>query len=149
MRALVIAVSLLVLLPGASRAQESGASDPEGGSEPAAERASAPTRAPVWPWALVAVGGAMFVAAAVTGGLAIARQSELDAVCTHTCPTSVEAAQAEGRALAFSTDALWVGGLVVAAAGLVLSVALPREVEVATTATCGSDGCAVTVRGVF
>ncbi len=107
------------------------------------------TRPALWPWAIVGLGGAMFVASAVMGGLTLERQAELDRVCApHSCPPSAEAAQAEGRAFAFSTDALWVGGLVVAAAGFVLALTLPGEATTASAA-CGPDGCGVSVGGVF
>lgn len=111
--------------------------------------APATTRPVLWPWALVGLGGAMFVAAAVMGGLTLERQAELDRVCApHSCPPSAEASQAEGRAFAFSTDALWVGGLVVATAGVVLALTLPGETTTASAA-CGPDGCTLSFRGVF
>jgi hypothetical protein len=110
---------------------------------------TATTRPALWPWAIVGVGGAMFVASAVMGGLTLERQAELDRVCSpHSCPPAVEAAQAEGRAFAFSTDALWVGGLVVVAVGFVLALTLPGEATTASAA-CGPDGCTLSVRGVF
>lgn len=105
-----------------------------------------------WPWAIVALGGALIMAAAVTGGLTLERQAELDRVCApHSCPPAAERAQAEGRALAFSTDALGVGGLVVATAGIVLAVALPTgsEPPMSAAAACGPSGCTLTVRGSF
>ena len=106
----------------------------------------------VWPWALVALGGAMIAAAAVTGSLTLERQSELDAVCArYSCPPSAERAQAEGRALAFSTDVLGVGGLVVGAAGVVLALVLPGEPapSVGAAAACGPEGCALVIGGTF
>lgn len=105
-----------------------------------------------WPWAIVGLGGALVIAAAVTGGLTLERQAELDRVCTpHSCPPAAERAQAEGRALAFSTDALGIGGLVIATAGIVLAVALPTDTDrpVTAAATCGPSGCTLTVGGWF
>ncbi len=119
--------------------------------EPRGEAPAPSSRGAVWPWAVVALGGGMIVAAAVTGGLTLVRQGELDAICSpHSCPPSVEAAQAEGRALAFSTDALGVGGLVVALAGVVLAVALPGEpAPLSVTASGGPEGCVLVVGGSF
>lgn len=117
-------------------------------SRPAAETTR--SSRPVWPWAIIGVGGVMLVGAAVTGGLTLARQSEVDLVCTaHSCPPSAEASQAEGRALAFTTDALWVGGLVVGMLGLVLLFALPSDLETIPAVACGPDGCFAGLGGVF
>lgn len=130
-------------------ADRSSAEEPAG--EAAEEVEVDVARGADWPWAVVAVGGAMIVGAAVTGGLTLARQAELDAVCTpHSCPPSVADAQAEGRALAFATDALWAGGLVVGLAGVVLSLALPREAPAPRAVlACSAEGCAVALGGTF
>lgn len=159
MRALALFFGVSVCLASAdAHAQDSATTEPLTAVEDVAstsnatESAPAPARGAEWPWAIVGVGGAMVVAAAVTGGLALARQGELDAICSpHSCPPSVEASQAEGRALAFSTDALGVGGLVVGLAGVVLAVALPgeRAPAVGATATCGPEGCTLAIGGSF
>lgn len=160
-RALCLAACTLVgvwLAPPPVRAQSSSDTEPASGTGDAttprdpARAESRAVRGADWPWAVVGLGGAMVVAAVVTGVLTLVRQAELDAVCAvHSCPPAAERAQAEGRALAFSTDALGIAGLVVATAGVVLTLALPGEpiAPVTAAAACGPDGCTLTLGGAF
>lgn len=121
------------------------------GVERSPEAPSAETISPVGPIVL-GVGGAMLVAAAITGGVLVAEDGALSAMCPNgVCPTSARATAEGLESLAIVTDVLWIGGAALAAAGLVLTLVLrdeaPREPPV--TASCSATGCAVRVGGTF
>jgi len=106
---------------------------------------------PVGPIVL-AVGGAAAVAGLVLGGLALAREGDLSA----RCPDDVCADSAENRSLhdemvllAGLSDGFVIGGVAVAAAGLVLTLVLVEESDSAVEAACTPSGCGVALRGSF
>lgn len=97
-------------------------SEPPTGIEPPASGVS-----PVGPIVLGA-GGAALIAGVVTGVLTLDARSRLDALCPdRACPPGFEGTRDEGSALAAVTDVLLIGGGVVAATGLVLTLVLPGE----------------------
>jgi len=109
---------------------------------------------PTWTWVMLGLGGAMVLGGAGTGIGALMVQGELDAVCSFTCPRSYGPLQDAGRALAISTDVLMIGGVVLAAFGLVASLTLESEVTpeaetLSVTAGCDGNGCFAAVRGSF
>lgn len=111
----------------------------------------------VWPWIMMGAGGAMVLAGAITGGVAMSERGSLDAQCAlQLCPAGFDLAGRRStiESLAITTDVLLIGGGVVAVTGLFLGILLgPRtesiEQEVPVTAACDSTGCVAAVRGVF
>lgn len=101
---------------------------------------------------VLGVGGAMLIAGAITGGALLAEDGSLSAMCTDgVCPSAARERGETVEALANVTDALWIGGTVVAATGLVLTLVLRDESPPPTpvSAGCDSQGCGVQVRGTF
>lgn len=111
----------------------------------------------VWPWAMVGVGGAMVVAGAITGGVAVVQRGQLDTECPmQLCPAGYDLAgrQSQIESLAIATDVLLIGGGVVAATGLVLGLVLGPRTEVISEPApvamgCSGTGCFAVVRGEF
>jgi tetratricopeptide (TPR) repeat protein len=129
-----------------------------------AERRAAEAAAPrfreipgeVWPWAILAAGGAMIAAGAITGAVALAERSSLDASCPlQLCPVGFDARgrQSAIETLAVATDVLLIAGGVTALTGLVLGIALGPRTEPLSQgapkvgAACATDGCVAVVRG--
>jgi hypothetical protein len=119
-----------------------------------------PHRSPDWTWAVLGIGGGLVVAGLGTGAGVLVIQGELDQVCMLTCPSSHAELQRAGRALAISTDVLWLSGIVLAGFGLAAALALDEEValdepsppsDVALTVLGGCDttGCSVGLEGRF
>jgi hypothetical protein len=95
-------------------------------------------------YAVLGVGAAALVAGLVTGGLALDRYGALEATCgaDHGCPPGTEGARDEGLALATSTDALLIGGGVIATVGVVLLFTVLDETPAPpVSASCDGDGC--------
>lgn len=139
--------------PAAERAEDAsaGPSAPETapGDEtaPSDERVrpseSARSPSPVG-YAVLGVGAAALVAGLVTGGLALDRYGALEATCgaDHGCPPGTEGARDEGLALATGTDALLIGGGVIATVGVVLLFTVLDETPAPpVSASCDGDGC--------
>jgi hypothetical protein len=94
------------------------------------------------PWLMVAGGGALVLAGAVTGLLAIGAESDLENLCPHDrCPAGFEDKQQEGGTLAAVTDVLWVTGVVAAGVGVVLLVAGEDDGGPDLRAGCDGSGC--------
>lgn len=112
-----------------------------------------PHRSPDWTWAVLGIGGGLIVAGLGTGGATLAIQGELDQVCMLTCPSSHAELQRTGRALAITTDVLWLSGLVLAGFGLAAALALDAPVDdaapIALTGGCGPTGCSLAIEGRF
>lgn len=100
---------------------------------------------------VMGVGGALLIGAAVTGGLALAENDAFEAECSEpgACPVSAAGMLDSAHTLALVTDILWIGGAVVAAAGLVLTLTLTDTEETQVSAACGSHGCGVFAAGSF
>ncbi len=111
----------------------------------------------VWPWVVFGAGGAMLVAGAITGGVALAQRGQLDSECPmQLCPAGFDLTDRQGsiESLAITTDVLLIGGGVMAATGLVLGLVLgPRSEAISEPAPiamgCSATGCFATVRGEF
>lgn len=114
---------------------------------------------PLWPWAIAATGGAALIGAAIVGGLTAADAGSLRADCTNgECNREIDL---EGRrsaiqSMAVATDVLWIGGVALAAAGVILALALPddlsapaEQVTLVPSVMCGSDGCVAAIEGSF
>ncbi len=108
-------------------------------------------QSPAWTWVMLGVGGAMVLGGAGTGIGALLVQSELDQVCAFTCPRRFGPLQETGRALAISTDVLLIGGVVVAAFGVVAALTLQTEVDdvPVVSAACDGSGCFGAIAGRF
>lgn len=115
-----------------------------------------------WPWIVAGVGGAMVVAGAITGGIALGERSTLDQQCPlQLCPAGFDSQgrQSTVESLAITTDVLLIGGGVITATGIVLGLVfgLDRTEAIAPDATpgptvdvsggCTADGCSVSIRG--
>ncbi|HBQ10380.1 MAG: hypothetical protein RLP09_10675 [Sandaracinaceae bacterium] len=110
----------------------------------------------IWPWIVLGVGGAAVIAGAVVGGLALDEATSLSSECPgNFCPPGTDLDERRGNAqlLAGVADGLLIGGGVVAATGLVLSLIFglggDSEQPVSAEAGCGPTGCGVTLRGSF
>lgn len=108
---------------------------------------------PAGPIVVTAIGAAVLVASAVTGGLAIARNGELSDACPgDVCAdASARSIQSDVETLSITTDILWPVGAVAAAVGLIwLIVELGASSDDARASlSCGPTGCEASVRGVF
>ena len=118
--------------------------------EPALEEAAPPKR--VWTWVAGGVGAAAGIAAAVTGGIASSRSSDLEKNCTDgECPPGEWDTLDSTRNLATTTNVL-IG---VAAAGVAAGVALfflePRlgQEEPIVTPLVTEEGASITLTGRF
>jgi len=120
------------------------------------------SRGSVVPWVVAGVGGAMMVAGAVTGVMALGKESDIAAACPNDrCPSTFDLAgeRSSAKTLVGVTDVLLIGGGVVAAAGLTwgfLSLgsskpaASARKVGApALSASCGPTGCMGAAKVVF
>ncbi len=80
---------------------------------PVAEPPRAETGGNTTGWVLVGVGGALLAGAAITGALALGKNSELDDLdgdAGNTSRSEYDSIQEEGRTLALTTDGLLLGG---------------------------------------
>lgn len=119
--------------------------DPEPDGDPGS--AEPTSNAPAY--ALVGSGAALVAVGAVTGGLALKKQSDLEGRCTadRVCDPSLRGDRDRGRALAITTDVLVPVGAVAAGVGLVLWLTGDdSEERPAASAGCGPGGCAASVR---
>jgi hypothetical protein len=101
---------------------------------------------------MLGVGGAMLLAGAITGGLALAEHGELTGMCdgqTMRCPAELEGRLDGLAALSITTDVLLWGGLAVAASGAVLTFLLREESGGGVSAACDGTGCAAFVTKSF
>jgi hypothetical protein len=87
--------------------------------EPAGS-ATSPASRRVWSYVALGVGALGFTVAAVSGSVALQKQSKLDAACNPTCPRS----SADDLASFHSNRALAITGLVVGTAGVGVGVYL-------------------------
>lgn len=104
---------------------------------------------PVGP-VVLGIGGAALVAGAILGGVVLAQDASLVAMCPGgRCndPSALSLAR-DVEQMAIATDALFIAGSVVAATGLLLTVLL-KDQTVHASAGCGPDECGLLVRGVF
>ncbi len=106
---------------------------------------------PVGPIVLAA-GGVLVITGLIVGGVALGRDGDLGVACPsrQSCPAALRPEYDEIRALALAGDVLWIGGAVAAAAGLVLTLALPGDDGGATASLgCGPTGCQARLAGTF
>ncbi len=121
----------------------------------------------VAPWIVMGVGGAMLAAGAVTGVVALGKTSDIERECPNDiCPLGydLEGSRSDARTFVRLTDALLVGGGVVAAGGFVWWLVSNRSDEKAEapktgrvhrerlslpTAACTPAGCGASWGGTF
>jgi tetratricopeptide (TPR) repeat protein len=133
-----------------ARAQASATPPREPGPEPPPEGgAGGGTWTPGW--AILAAGGALVVAGAITGGVALGLYDDVTSRCSGTiCPADTEGDRASGQALTVTTDVLLPVGVAAAATGLLLALLIDgSEGSERLTAGCTLDGCGVSLRGSF
>lgn len=96
-------------------------------------------------WIVAGVGAAAVVAGVVTGFLALGEQAALDPWCddARICDPGFEPTRDRAGMLAGITDALLIGGGVVAVAGVVLALVVPSGDRDSPSASimCTSQGC--------
>lgn len=109
-----------------------------------------------WPWVVAGAGGAMAVAGAVLGGVALGEADALVAQCPNgECALGVdlEGVRSTARSMALASDVLLFGGGALALTGLVLGVVLASsgssEETPTVSASCGPTGCAASLRSRF
>ena len=148
---------------GSSESSETAGSSESAGTTESSE-STPPVETPhernpgVVPWIVMGVGGALVVAGAITGGLALSTQSSLSERCGADggCPAGFEADRDMGRTLALATDVMLPVGLVAAATGVVLLFVLdegspdramrePPPIALGCTTT----GCGLSASGTF
>jgi tetratricopeptide (TPR) repeat protein len=107
-------------------------------------------RSPV-AYALMGGGGAILVASAITGGMALSARSEInDESCPDgLCPASLRSQADRARTLGITTDVLVATGVVIAALGVVLVFVLDNEDDTRAALRCGPTGCVAGVEGRF
>lgn len=111
----------------------------------------------VVPWVVGGVGVAAIVAGAITGGMSLGLESDLEGACPgNVCPADRADDVDRLSTLATTTDVLLIGGAALVATGVVLYFVLPRggdeggdAVALRPTGGCGPHGCLVGVRGRF
>ncbi|MDB4941198.1 MAG: hypothetical protein JWP97_732 [Labilithrix sp.] len=122
------------------------------------------------PWLLAGAGGAMLVAGAISGGVALGKQSRIDDHCqAGRCPSSfdLEGERASGKRFAAASDVLLIGGALAVAGGAVWYwlgtgrkssasgagragvTSVTRATSVVPTATCSATGCFGGLRAAF
>ena len=146
----------LTLKPRVTAAAVSPPSRPAG--EPArAEPEPAPSRVP---WVVAGAGAALMVAGAVTGVVALGKESDIATACPNDlCPSTFDLAGARSSAKTMIgvTDVLLIGGGVLVAGGVTWALLTPgpkpRERGAATSpalaAMCGPSGCSATAKVNF
>lgn len=132
---------------------ETSSNDPEGAPAPTAPDPVPTTSvSPAGPIVL-GVGGAMLIAGAITGGLALAEHGTITSMCnaeTMRCPPDLQERADDLAALSIATDVLLWGGLAIAATGAILTFVLRDGGSDATVrASCGSTGCAAVLTGSY
>ncbi len=93
--------------------------------------------------------GAMLVAAAILGGVVLAQDEGLVAMCGDgRCPGSARSQADDIARLALTADILMLGGGALAITGLVLTLVL-RETRASAAAWCAPEGCGVQLGARF
>lgn len=112
------------------------------------------------PWVVAGAGAALMVAGAVTGVVALGKESDMATACPNdVCPSTFDLAGARSSAKTMIgvTDVLLIGGGVLVAGGVTWALLTPgprpRERAAARSpsfaATCGPTGCAATAKVTF
>ena len=147
----------------AAREAEQEAAAAERLAEAATERAEAAEERATWipGWAIFGVGAAAAIAGAVTGGMALQTEADLEGRCVEgpdgwTCPPGAQADADRGATLAMATDGLLIGGAAVAVTGLVLALVIDGAPDDSTedasptvSVACDPSGCIATLGGQF
>ncbi len=139
-------------------------------AQEAERRAQLRPERPLWPWLLFGAGVAVTGTGVVLGVMAEGDASDLREQCvadprtdgavaplvqgSHCAPgVELESRRSSIQTRATVADALWIGGAVITATGLVLAFALPDEYpeleELPVTAGCSPRGCGAEVRFGF
>ncbi|MBL9110833.1 MAG: hypothetical protein JNM74_16230 [Myxococcales bacterium] len=133
---------------------------------PVVTRPEAPPAEPsrsIAPWVVAGVGGAMMAVGAVTGVVALGKESDIANACPNdVCPAAFDLAGARSSAKTFIgvTDVLLIGGGVVLAGGITWALlsspssapkagALPRKRTPELAGACGPTGCSGTLKVTF
>jgi len=111
-----------------------------------------------WGWVAIGVGGTLVAAAGVTGGLALAKNNELDRLCPggacdpadpRVARRDIAAENQQMHNLALAFDILLPVGLVTAAGGILLLTVFDSEPVATVSPWLGADGGGVVVRAQF
>lgn len=128
-------------------AENSSAEEPAPPVEPSTAQVG--SLSPIGPIVL-GVGGAAMIASAIVGGVGLAQDGSLAAMCMGgNCPESARPLASEVKNLILAADVLFLGGLAVAATGVVLTLVLREGGPPPVTAGCGPEGCGLQVQGRF
>lgn len=142
------------LAPLPHRSGEGGAAE---GAMPLDEPSGA-LRLGVWPLALTGAGGALILTSLVTGRISSTARGELEKECEETdeltglrvCGASLAGTKQRVEDYALATDLLWIGGTLLAGAGVtwfLLDQNAPQEPKL--NAGCSATGCGVSMAGSF
>jgi hypothetical protein len=101
------------------------------------------------PWALVGVGGAVFVGGAITGLVAVERTSELESDCPDKACEGDLSARDRAETTAHVADVLMAAGLVTGGIGVVLLLTGESPPATPVALGCGPGSCAIDWRGTF
>jgi hypothetical protein len=107
-----------------------------------------------WPYILAGTGAALLGGSLVTGLMARSKADELDRECQNgRCDPSLENVKDSAETLALTTDVLWIGGALLAGAGVTLFVidatSGPDEATTAIRTGCFDAGCGLLASGRF
>lgn len=102
---------------------------------------------------VLGIGGAAIVAGLITGGVALGADSTFSDMCPSrtNCSEETRASYDEARTFGAVSDALWIGGTVIAVTGLLLTLFLREGSEQVPTASamCDEHGCIGSIAGGF
>lgn len=125
-------------------------------AEPAAPAEEPEHKAPIMPWIVGGVGGAMVVAGIVTGVVTLTKKNEIDDACgaDNICPSDfdLEEKRSKTKTLGLVTDVLLIGGGVAVATGVLLGLLLEGKPESnieSGNLSCNGGGCTATLFGHF
>lgn len=93
------------------------------------------------------------IAGLIIGSVALARDGDLDEACPSRmgCAETLRSGYDEARTLATVGDVAWISGAAVASVGLILTILLRENEDVASRAglACSDRGCIAVLTGSF
>lgn len=139
--------------PGSDADDSEGASDATEAPATAEVGSTAGGTSIVGPIVL-GIGGAAIVAGLIVGGVALDADGTFEGMCPSrtNCPEETRASYNAARTLGAVSDALWIGGTVIAVTGLLLTLFLREgggEGSPSVSAACNEHGCVGAVQGGF
>ena len=122
---------------------------PEPAAEPAREEGSG-KGGRVWTWVMLGAGAAIVGGGAITGGISMSREKDLESKCDGTqCEDSLRDDADSIRTMNLAADVLYGVGAAAIVAGIVLFFVEPKDEETPTVALVPGNGLMLTASGRF